>query len=351
MSLSFKAFPEAFPLLREFRIARGAKTQADVITLIVTDGEFYGWGESVPYNRYGETTQSVLAQLEDIRVAFTKVKDVEDLYALLPAGAARNALDSALWDLKAKISGKSVATLLDIPLASRACTAQTISIDTPEGMQQQALAMNNPSLLKIKLDDCQILERIEAVHKVSPQSRLILDANEGWEYSQLSALLPELHKLGVVLIEQPLSADHDIQLESLASPVMLCADESCHVSDNIPALAKAYQAVNIKLDKTGGLTEAVRTIKAAKQHNLEVMLGCMVGSSLAMAPAYYLSEHASFIDLDGPLFVAKDRADGFVFNHGKMKFPEPFLWGLPGQYGQGALADRWHKDVEECVNY
>ena len=343
MSLSFKAFTESFPLAREFRISRGAKTQADVITVLVSDGHYYGWGESVPYARYNESIESVLAQLEEIKGAFASVCDTEDLLTLLPAGSARNALDAAIWDLKAKVTGKSVTSLANLHTVQRCYTAQTLSIDTPEGMKNQALEIKNAPLIKIKLDEHQVLERLAAIHEASPQSRLIVDANEGWQVAMLNELLPDMAKLGVALIEQPVPAEADEQLAGLNSPVILCADESCHVSADIERLAKYYQAVNIKLDKTGGLTEAIRAYHAAKERNLQIMIGCMVGSSLAMAPAYGLCADVQFVDLDGPLLVAQDRADGFTFDQGRMIQPEPFLWGLPGQYGQQGLARLWNE--------
>lgn len=343
MSLTFKAYAESFPLAREFRISRGAKTQADVITVIVSDGSYFGWGESVPYARYNESIDSVLDQLESVKGKFSTVSETEDLLALLPAGSARNALDAALWDLKAKLKGKSVASLTNLRMTQRCNTAQTLSIDTPDGMQAQAEAIKNAPLIKIKLDEHQVIERLAAIHQASPQSRLIVDANEGWQLAMLKDLLPEMARLGVALIEQPLTAESDAELAELESPVILCADESCHTSDDIEKLAKYYQAVNIKLDKTGGLTEAIRAFHAAKQHEMQIMIGCMVGSSLAMAPAYGLCADAHFVDLDGPLLVANDRPDGFRFDHGRMNQPEPFLWGLPGQYGQQGLAALWGK--------
>ncbi|GGF55246.1 N-acetyl-D-Glu racemase DgcA [Alteromonas lipolytica] len=343
MSLTFKAFAESFPLAREFRISRGAKTQADVITVIVSDGQYYGWGESVPYARYNESIESVLAQLEDVKTRFATVNDTQDLLTLLPAGSARNALDAALWDLKAKLTGKSVASLANLRVTQRCNTAQTLSIDTPEGMQAQAEAIKNAPLIKIKLDEHLVLERLAAIHQASPQSRLIVDANEGWQVSMLKEWLPEMARLGVTLIEQPVPAQADAELAGLNSPVLLCADESCHTSSDIERLASYYQAVNIKLDKTGGLTEAIRTQQIAREHGMQIMIGCMVGSSLAMAPAYEICADVQFVDLDGPLLVAQDRQDGFCFDNGRMSQPEPFLWGLPGQYGQHGLAALWHK--------
>ena len=350
MSIQFLAFAEAFPLAREFRISRGAKTQADVVTVIVTDGHYYGWGESVPYARYNESISSVLAQLDSVKDRVATLKDTTELLSILPAGSARNALDAALWDLRAKQTGKSVYALTGLSEVKRCYTAQTLSIDTPDNMAKQALELKQAPLIKIKLDGELVLERLAAISKASPKSRLIVDANEGWSPSQLSDWLPELKALNVALIEQPVPDTDDASLAGLNSDILLCADESCHTSENIDTLANYYQAVNIKLDKTGGLTEGIRALKKAKDANMQVMVGCMVGSSLAMAPAYCLCESVQFVDLDGPLLVAKDRADGFTFEHGRMSQPSPFLWGLPGQYGQQFLASTWqHHMTEEAL--
>ncbi|MFS1704837.1 N-acetyl-D-Glu racemase DgcA [Alteromonas sp. AMM-1] len=347
MSLRFVAFSESFPLAREFRISRGAKTQADVVTVIITDGHYFGWGESVPYARYKESISSVLAQLESVKSDIAGIKDTNELLALLPAGSARNALDAALWDLRAKQTGKSVYALAGVPEVKRCYTAQTLSIDTPDNMARQAQELKQAPLIKIKLDNELVLERLAAISQASPKSRLIVDANEGWSPSQLNEWLPELKALNVALIEQPVPDTEDASLAGLNPDILLCADESCHTSENIDTLAKYYQAVNIKLDKTGGLTEGIRTLKKAKDANMQVMVGCMVGSSLAMAPAFCLCESVQFVDLDGPLLVAKDRDDGFAFDNGRMQQPSPFLWGLPGQYGQQFLAKRWQALHEE----
>ena len=350
MSIQFLAFAEAFPLAREFRISRGAKTQADVVTVIVTDGHYYGWGESVPYARYNESISSVLAQLESVKDRVATLKDTTELLSILPAGSARNALDAALWDLRAKQTGKSVNALTGLSEVKRCYTAQTLSIDTPDNMAKQALELKQAPLIKIKLDGELVLERLAAICKASPKSRLIVDANEGWSPAQLSDWLPELKALNVALIEQPVPDTDDASLAGLNPDILLCADESCHTSENIDTLANYYQAVNIKLDKTGGLTEGIRALKKAKDARMQVMVGCMVGSSLAMAPAYCLCESVQFVDLDGPLLVAQDRDDGFTFEHGRMSQPSPFLWGLPGQYGQQFLAKTWqHHMTEEAL--
>ncbi len=350
MSIQFLAFAEAFPLAREFRISRGAKTQADVVTVLVTDGHYYGWGESVPYARYNESISSVLAQLEIVKDRVATLKDTTELLSILPAGSARNALDAALWDLRAKQTGKSVYALTGLSEVKRCYTAQTLSIDTPDNMAKQALELKQAPLIKIKLDGELVLERLAAISQASPKSRLIVDANEGWSPAQLSDWLPELKALNVALIEQPVPDTDDASLAGLNPDILLCADESCHTSENIDTLANYYQAVNIKLDKTGGLTEGIRALKKAKDARMQVMVGCMVGSSLAMAPAYCLCESVQFVDLDGPLLVAQDRADGFTFEHGRMSQPSPFLWGLPGQYGQQFLAKTWqHHMTEEAL--
>ena len=350
MSIQFLAFAEAFPLAREFRISRGAKTQADVVTVIVTDGHYYGWGESVPYARYNESISSVLAQLDSVKDRVATLKDTTELLSILPAGSARNALDAALWDLRAKQTGKSVYALTGLSEVKRCYTAQTLSIDTPDNMAKQALELKQAPLIKIKLDGELVLERLAAISQASPKSRLIVDANEGWSPAQLSDWLPELKALNVALIEQPVPDTDDASLAGLNPDILLCADESCHTSENIDTLANYYQAVNIKLDKTGGLTEGIRALKKAKDARMQVMVGCMVGSSLAMAPAYCLCESVQFVDLDGPLLVAQDRADGCTFEHGRMSQPSPFLWGLPGQYGQQFLAKTWqHHMTEEAL--
>ena len=350
MSIQFLAFAEAFPLAREFRISRGAKTQADVVTVIVTDGHYYGWGESVPYARYNESISSVLAQLDSVKDRVATLKDTTELLSILPAGSARNVLDAALWDLRAKQTGKSVYALTELSEVKRCYTAQTLSIDTPDNMAKQALELKQAPLIKIKLDGELVLERLAAISQASPKSRLIVDANEGWSPAQLSDWLPELKALNVALIEQPVPDTDDASLAGLNPDILLCADESCHTSENIDTLANYYQAVNIKLDKTGGLTEGIRALKKAKDARMQVMVGGRVGSSLAMAPAYCLCESVQFVDLDGPLLVAQDRADGFTFEHGRMSQPSPFLWGLPGQYGQQFLASTWqHHMTEEAL--
>lgn len=327
MTLSVSVEQESFPLAQVFRISRGAKTAADVIKVSISNGTHTGWGESVPYSRYGETLDSVTAQIEAVIPLLNDITDHKKLPELLPAGSARNALDCAFWDLAAKVSGQPVSTLLSLSIAQQCFTAQTISVDTVENMRASATKLKGAPLIKVKLDPDSVVEKIQAIHQASPQSQLIVDANEGWSVDVLKAVADELKSCNVVLIEQPVPADEDAALEDYHCPVPLCADESCHTSDNLETLRKRYQAINIKLDKTGGLTEAVTLYKRAKAMDFSIMVGCMVGTSLAMAPAYLLCDGADFVDLDGPLLIANDRPNGFVFKNGNMSRPEQFLWG------------------------
>ncbi|MBU2977613.1 N-acetyl-D-Glu racemase DgcA [Alteromonas sp. C1M14] len=329
MSLTITIEQERFPLAQVFRISRGAKTAAEVIKVTVVDGEHVGQGESVPYARYNESLQSVASQLADVAKHIVTLDDHHKLAQYLPAGSARNALDCALWDLRAKVSGQTVSSLLSLPETTHCFTAQTISVDTLENMQASARKLAGAPLIKVKLDPDAVVEKIRAIHEATPQSQLIVDANEGWSIDDLKAVAEPLKACNVVLIEQPIPAQDDEVLESYQCPIPLCADESCHTSDNLSVLKRRYQSVNIKLDKTGGLTEAVKLYREAKALNFSVMVGCMVGTSLAMAPAFLLCAQAEFVDLDGPLLIAQDRTQGFGFDNGKMWQPTPFLWGTP----------------------
>ncbi len=328
MALSITVHHESFTLSAVFRISRGEKTAADVIRVTVSDGNFTGQGESVPYGRYGESIESVSAELESVRGKLRYVEDHALLPDLLKAGSARNALDCAFWDLRAKISGKSVAELTGLTKPEVCVTAQTISVDTIENMQASARKLAGAPVIKVKLDPDAVVEKIAAIHEVTPDSQLIVDANEGWSVEVLKAVAEPLKACNVVLIEQPLPAAEDAALEDYECPIPLCADESCHTSDNLEELRKRYQSVNIKLDKTGGLSEAIDLLRRARELDFTVMVGCMVGTSLAMAPAYLLCEGAEFVDLDGPLLIADDRPAGFSFSSGKMWQPSPFLWGV-----------------------
>ncbi len=337
MKLTIKAFHHSLPLAQIFRISRGAKTTAEVIVVVVSDGTNIGWGEAVPYGRYGETIESVSQQLWKVAEEISSIEQHSLLHSLLPAGSARNALDCAMWDLQAQIQSKTVNELIGIPPINSCITAQTISIDTRDAMQAAAKKLNDPPLIKVKLDGDSVVEKMQAIHEVCPKSRFIIDANEGWHIGILQRILTPLKNCNVALIEQPLPADQDDDLQGFSSPIPLCADESLHVASDLQNLRSKYDAINIKLDKSGGLTEAVQMVKQAKALNFEIMVGCMVGSSLAMAPAYTLCGMADYVDLDGPLLVAEDRKNPFRFDHGRMSAIPQNLWGM-GKQNSEALA-------------
>jgi len=325
--LKFTITKQQWRLAKEFRISRGAKTQADVVVVTLSDGQHTGWAEAVPYARYDETVKSVMAQISKVAPQLTNTSTGQDLLTLLPAGAARNALDCALWDLSAKRQQSSVAHLVNVTAAMPLVTAQTLSLDTIDKMVSEAASLSDRPLLKIKLDRELILERMSAIALAAPKSRFIIDANEAWDIDLLKQLLPQLKPLNVVLIEQPLPSTEDHQLAGLEPEIPLCADESCHTSDDLPHLLGLYQAINIKLDKTGGLTEALQLLTKAQQQGFMVMTGCMVGTSLAMAPAFLIAQSASFVDLDGPLLLATDREYGFNYVKGEMQLLPSELWG------------------------
>ncbi|WP_439111935.1 N-acetyl-D-Glu racemase DgcA [Lentibacter sp.] len=314
---------ESFKLAQVFTISRGSRTDAKVLTVRLQDGNHSGWGECVPYARYDETLESVTAEIEGLPAQF----DHAALYELLPAGAARNAVDCALWDLEAKASGKRVWELAGLPAPKPEITAYTLSLDTPEAMQAQAEKNAFRPLLKIKLGTPDDMPRLEAVRRGAPKSRIIIDANEGWSRAVYLDLVPHLQRLGVSLVEQPLPASDDEGLIGLERPVPVCADESAHDRASLPKLKGKYDIVNIKLDKTGGLTEALRLKEAALAEGYGVMVGCMVGTSLAMAPATLVAQGATVTDLDGPLLLAEDRATPLHFDELGVHAPARELWG------------------------
>jgi L-Ala-D/L-Glu epimerase len=317
---------ESWPLARPFRISRGVKTAADVVTVTLTDGGAVGRGEAVPYARYGETPQSVAAQIAAIAEAIEGGADRARLAALLPAGAARNAIDCALWALEAALSGQPVAQRLGLSGATSVATALTISLDTPERMGAAA-AMAQAPLLKVKLDASQVGERLQAVRAAAPDARLIVDPNEGWGIDDLIAHSAILKAAKVAFVEQPLPAGEDEALAAYRGGIALCADESCHTVEDLQALTGRYQIVNIKLDKAGGLTEAHRLLLAARAQGFGVMVGCMVCSSLAIAPAFLLAGGADYVDLDGPLWLREDRPGGLVEQGGMIAFQQADFWG------------------------
>lgn len=314
---------ESFKLAQVFTISRGSRTQADVLTVRVSDGVHQGWGECVPYARYGETLDSVTAEIASLPADIAR----ETLQGLLPAGAARNAVDCALWDLAAKQAGKRVWDLLGVPAPTPEITAYTLSLDTPDAMQAQAAKHAARPLLKIKLGTPDDMARLEAVRRGAPKSRIIVDANEGWTADVYADLAPHLIRLGVQMVEQPLPAGADDMLSEIARPLPVCADEACHDRTSLPALKGKYDMVNIKLDKTGGLTEALLLKEAATRENYAVMVGCMVGTSLAMAPATIIAQGVAFTDLDGPLLLAEDRPAPLKFDEAGVHAPTPALWG------------------------
>ena len=327
MSLTLEASHERLPLAREFRISRGAKTHADVVMVQLRWQGFTGRGEAVPYSRYGETIEAALSELNELAPQLTHIDDHARLPQLMQAGAARNALDCAFWDLIANCRQTPVSTLTGLTPPTQCLTAQTVSVGPVEQMQQEALSLGQAALIKIKLDPQDVVAKIRAIHQVCPDSQFIVDANEGWSMELLKDVAPELKALNVALIEQPLPVAEDAALEGYECPVPLCADESCHTSDNLSTLKKRYQAVNIKLDKTGGLTEAITLYNSAKALDFKIMVGCMVASSLAMAPAFLLCNGVDFVDLDGPVLIKNDRPDGFEIRHGVMRAPARLLWG------------------------
>jgi L-alanine-DL-glutamate epimerase-like enolase superfamily enzyme len=314
---------DMFALAQVFTISRGSRTEANVLTVRVSDGGHQGWGECVPYARYGETLGSVEAQIAGLPEVF----DRDDLIDLLPAGAARNAVDCALWDLEAKQAGKRAWQLAGLGMPVPEITAYTLSLDTPEAMQAQAAKHAYRPLLKIKLGTPDDMARLEAVRTGAPKSKIIVDANEGWSAEVYADLAPHLIRLGVALVEQPLPAGQDDALIGMDRPVPVCADESCHDRASLPDLKGKYDVVNIKLDKTGGLTEALRLRDAALEEGYGVMVGCMVGSSLAMAPATLVAQGAMVVDLDGPLLLAEDRDTPLTFDVQGVHPPGVALWG------------------------
>ena len=314
---------ETFPLARAFTISRGSRTEARVLTVTVEADGARGRGECVPYARYGETLESVAAQVGGLPAEF----DREGLQRLLPPGAARNAVDCALWDLEAKRTGRPVWELAGLPKPGPEITAFTLSLDAPEVMRAEAEKHAAMPLLKIKLGGVGDLARLEAVRAGAPNARIIVDANEGWTAEGYAGLAPELVALGVELVEQPLPAGQDAALATMARPLPVCADESCHDRASLAGLAGKYDMVNVKLDKTGGLTEALALRDAARAAGYGVMVGCMVGSSLAMAPAVLVAQGAAFTDLDGPLLLAADRPHGLQYDARGVHPATPELWG------------------------
>ena len=337
MTLTLTVAIEEWPLAETFIIARGAKTAAHVVVVTLTSASgLIGRGECVPYARYGETTQSVCAQIATIARAFAQdaATDIQAhrtcLQSQLPAGAARNAIDCALWDLEAKLTRSTVATLIGAALphpTQSMVTAYTLSLDTPEAMAAKARAVAHLPLLKLKLGGHGDAERMTAVRAARPDARIIVDANESWPTDALASFFHTALETRVELIEQPLPAGHDAALAHRPPGVAVCADESVHTRSGLADLATHYDAINIKLDKAGGLTEALALAKSAQALGLDIMVGCMVATSLAMAPALLLAPYARWVDLDGPLLLVRDRDPGIAITNGVISPASPALWG------------------------
>jgi len=318
---------ERWPIAGVFTISRGSKTEAVVVTVELRDGAHRGRGECVPYARYGETADGVVAAIEAMRPALHRGLDHAALQTALPAGAARNALDCAYWDLRAKQSGRRVHDLAGLAAPRPLVTAYTISLAAPAAMAAAAARAAARPLLKVKLGGSEDGERILAVRRAAPTAELIVDANEGWSEGDLAQNFDACRKAGVTLVEQPLPAGRDAALARIARPIPVCADESVHDRASLEALTGKYDAINIKLDKSGGLTEALALVAEAERRGLAVMVGCMVATSLAMAPAMLVAQRARVVDLDGPLILAKDRPEGLRYEGSLAYPPEPTLWG------------------------
>jgi L-Ala-D/L-Glu epimerase len=318
---------ERWPIAGAFTISRGSKTEADVVVVTLEKDGARGWGECVPYRHYGESVESVLAAVESCRAEIERGFGHDDLPRLLAPKAAQNALDCALWDLEAKLAGRPVWQLLGLAEPKPLVTAFTISVGPIAQMEEATVRAAERPLLKIKLGGKDDAASLRAIRRASPRARLIVDANEGWDPKELPALLDVCAEVGVELVEQPLPANNDEVLRDVRRVVPICADESAHGLAELTSLVGKYDAINVKLDKTGGLTPALALRRAAEERGLEIMVGCMVATSLAMAPASLLAQGAKVVDLDGPLLLAKDRVPGVRYDGGQMFPPPKELWG------------------------
>jgi L-alanine-DL-glutamate epimerase-like enolase superfamily enzyme len=322
--MKLTAYRETFALAQPFTISRGSRTQAVVVRVVIQEDGVIGQGECVPYARYGETVESVIAQIQGLSLPINR----DTLQNALPPGAARNAVDCALWDLEAKKTGTPVWKLAGIDAPRPEITAYTLSLDTPHNMHAEAVQNAHRPLLKVKLGSGEEdMARMEAVRQGAPNARIIVDANEGWSPEIYCRLAPVLVRLGVTMVEQPLPAGNDQALADIQRILPVCADESCHDRASLPDLVGKYDMINIKLDKTGGLTEALALKHRAMEQGYAIMVGCMVATSLAMAPAVLLAQNATITDLDGPLLVANDRPHGLRYDHEGVHPPTQALWG------------------------
>ena len=321
--MNIKTKVDVFPLKKLFTISRGSRTEAEVVSVKVSKDGFTGYGECVPYKRYNETVKSVIDQITNLN----QVNNRYELEQNLPPGAARNALDCAFWDLEAKLNNTSVADLINLSI-SPVITSFTLSLDTSKKMGQEAQLNSHLPILKIKLGGGnEDLERIKSVRKFAPQSDIIVDANEGWSLDEYNYLIPHFVEAKIKMIEQPFPSQYDGELKNINRPIPICADESCHDTSSLEKCIGKYDVINIKLDKTGGLTEALKLKKNAELHNFDIMVGCMVGSSLAMAPALYVAQNVKWVDLDGPLLLSEDRKNPLKYSNSKIHPPLKDLWG------------------------
>ncbi len=316
-----------YALSRPFRISRGVKTSADVIRVDLGQGDMVGRGEGVPYPRYGESIASALAAIEAVRPAIEAGASREALQYLLSPGAARNAVDCAMWDLEARLVGVDVAAMLGEARPGRIASALTISLDAPAAMGEAAARVATAPLIKVKVDAIDPIAQIRAVRAAAPIAALIVDPNESWDEALVRTIEAALIEARVALLEQPVPAGADEWLEGYSSAVPICADESFHVADDLAAVARRYDVVNIKLDKTGGLTAALDAARGARAAGLGLMTGCMVSSSLSIAPAFHLAALSDFVDLDGPLWLVDDWAGGVRDEHGMLVPPNRGFWG------------------------
>jgi L-alanine-DL-glutamate epimerase-like enolase superfamily enzyme len=314
-------------LAGKFAISRGSRTTSEIVIAEITDGEHIGRAECMPYARYDETVEGVVAEIRGFADQLAGGLDRAALQEALPAGAARNALDCALWDLEAKQTGTPVWKLAGLLAPGPLVTAYTLGLDTPEEMAKVAQKNAHRPLMKLKLTGEGDIARVSAVRDAAPNTRLIVDANEGWSPEMVTPFSAELATLGVEMIEQPIPAAKDAVLADCVHPVPICADESCHTRADLDALEGRYEMVNIKLDKTGGLTEALALRDAARARGMTVMVGCMIGTSLAMAPGVLVAQGAEVVDLDGPLLLAEDQPHGLAYDGSTLSPPEPALWG------------------------
>jgi len=320
---------ESFPLERPFRISRGVKSAADVVTVRIEQEGLTGWGEAVPYPRYGESVPKSLAEIETVRIQLEQGVSREALLDLLPAGAARNAVDCALWDLELRLRNSGAASKLGLPSsASPIPTAMTVGLDRPDAMGEEARRLSGVPLIKVKVDGTDPEAQLRAVRAAAPSPRLVVDPNESWSMAHVRDLQPLMVELRVDLLEQPLPAHEDQELSGFRSAVPIAADESVHVAADLDALPDGYQVVNIKLDKSGGLTAALELEQAARARGLGIMTGCMICSSLSIAPIWAIAARSAFVDLDGPLWLKVDRPHGVRGDNGMLYPAAPDFWGL-----------------------